>query len=292
MKKFSSLLKKMFEVGCIGFGGGNALVPILEDAFVDENDNGETAKALDKDVVVANMTPGALPVEIVGSLGRRTHGIKGMFAAPLMFTLPGILGTLILMLLMSGLQQKTMNFVLVGAAGISAFICSLLIEYGCRVFKAAKDEGKSRVIKVAVLVIGVTVLIAGGSIYKLLGIERDPFFGVSTLSLLLAMFFWAFYVNTQHDFLHLGIGGILTIIYLIGSGKNELLSGSVGTIVFDVTKGLMIILAAFALVQSIRKSQIKMKVDGKSLLTDILLWVAFAFVLSLPSIIINHGSFE
>lgn len=289
MKKLIDMCKKMFEVGCIGFGGGNALVPILEDAFVDENDNGETAKALDKDVVVANVTPGALPVEIVGSLGRRTYGIKGMFLAPLMFTLPGILGTFILMMLMSGLQESTMNLVLVGAAGISAFICSLLFEYMSRVIKSAKEEGKQRLTKVIILIVGVTVLISGGSLFKIIGIDKTPFFGISTLALLLAMFFWAFYVNTQHDVAHLGVGAVLTAVFLVGSGKNALLSDS---IVFTIVKVLMLILAVYSLAKSIKTSKIKMQVDAKALTKDILLWVGFAVLLSLPSIIINPTMFE
>ena len=55
MKK---LLLTMLKIGCIGFGGGTALVPVIESEVVYEN------KLIDreeytKDVVVANITPGA-----------------------------------------------------------------------------------------------------------------------------------------------------------------------------------------------------------------------------------------
>lgn len=59
------LLATMFKIGCIGFGGGTALVPVIESEVVYEK------KLIDKeeytkDVIVANITPGALPVELAG----------------------------------------------------------------------------------------------------------------------------------------------------------------------------------------------------------------------------------
>ena len=36
MAHLGSLVASMFKIGCIGFGGGNALIPVLEKEFVDE----------------------------------------------------------------------------------------------------------------------------------------------------------------------------------------------------------------------------------------------------------------
>lgn len=289
MKNLINLCRKMFEVGCIGFGGGNALIPILENAFVDKKGWEKTLQELDKDVLVANVTPGALPVEIVGSLGRRAQGTKGMFIAPIMFTLPGIIGTFILMMLISGLKESTMNLVLVAAAGISAFICTLLIEYMVRVFQSARQEGKQRLFKVCILITAVTALISSGTLFKILGINQTPIFGISTLALLLAVFFWAIFVNTQHDVMHLGIGLLLTTFFIIGSGKNGLLTDSV---IFTTIKILMIALAMLSMVRSVRESNTKLDVDVKSLSRDIMLWIAFALVLSFPSMILNPTLIE
>ena len=70
------LLFTMFKIGCIGFGGGTALVPVIESEVVYEK------KLIDKDeytkdVVVANITPGALPVEVAAGVGRKVCGIPG-----------------------------------------------------------------------------------------------------------------------------------------------------------------------------------------------------------------------
>ena len=56
-----NFLMQMLKIGCIGFGGGTALIPLLHketvDKYVDE-------EYFNRAVSVANITPGALPVEI------------------------------------------------------------------------------------------------------------------------------------------------------------------------------------------------------------------------------------
>ena len=35
--KFSAFLLNILKIGCLGFGGGSALIPIFEDVFVEIN---------------------------------------------------------------------------------------------------------------------------------------------------------------------------------------------------------------------------------------------------------------
>ena len=37
MRKLQKLLLSLFKVGCIGFGGGNALIPVIEKEVVKEH---------------------------------------------------------------------------------------------------------------------------------------------------------------------------------------------------------------------------------------------------------------
>ena len=74
------LLTVMLKIGLIGFGGGTALIPVIEEEAVERNhlvDENE----FNKDVIVANITPGALPVEIAANIGRSALGIPGMLLA-------------------------------------------------------------------------------------------------------------------------------------------------------------------------------------------------------------------
>ena len=88
-------IRSMFWIGCIGFGGGSALIPVIEKEIADRQGIDEKQN-IDKDVVVASITPGALPVEIAASIGRRKFGIRGMIAGAVMMALPGALMTVAL----------------------------------------------------------------------------------------------------------------------------------------------------------------------------------------------------
>lgn len=67
----------MGKIGCIGFGGGSALIPVIEEEIV-KKQKLDTRENLDKDIIVASITPGALPVEIAASVGKRNFGRAGM----------------------------------------------------------------------------------------------------------------------------------------------------------------------------------------------------------------------
>ena len=90
-KKFRRFLQSMFYIGCIGFGGGSALIPIIEQEIA-EKQGLDAKQNIDKDVVVASITPGALPVEIAASIGRRGFGRQGMIAGAVMMAQCGTNG--------------------------------------------------------------------------------------------------------------------------------------------------------------------------------------------------------
>ena len=78
--KIFRLITAMVQCGLLGFGGGNALIPVLYRKAVEEY--GLVSKEdFEEAVVVASITPGALPVEIAAGIGRITAGDLGMLCA-------------------------------------------------------------------------------------------------------------------------------------------------------------------------------------------------------------------
>ncbi len=61
--RIRGLMQAMLRVGVIGFGGGNALIPVMEKEFVTKKSY-VTKEEYDEAVLAASITPGALPVEI------------------------------------------------------------------------------------------------------------------------------------------------------------------------------------------------------------------------------------
>lgn len=177
----------MAKVGCIGFGGGSALIPVIEDAVVGDGKL-DSKENYDKDVVVASITPGALPVKIAGALGRRNFGRKGMVIGAAMMALPGALGALLMFTLLSAMQSVVLREIKIVSVGISAFIISLLIQYITNVVKQAGQESRRRLLKTYFAITIVFILNCGKNLYNLLGIDRKPIFGFSSLQILLAVF--------------------------------------------------------------------------------------------------------
>ena len=81
MKKQFTFIESMIKVGVIGFGGGNALIPVLEQEVVNEKKL-VSKDEYDKSVIAATLTPGALPVEIASGIGLHVGGIGGMSTLP------------------------------------------------------------------------------------------------------------------------------------------------------------------------------------------------------------------
>jgi chromate transporter len=57
MKKQFTFIESMIKVGVIGFGGGNALIPVLEQEVVNEKKL-VSKDEYDKSVIAATLTPG------------------------------------------------------------------------------------------------------------------------------------------------------------------------------------------------------------------------------------------
>ncbi|MGC4151597.1 MAG: chromate transporter, partial [Propionicimonas sp.] len=69
----SGLLRGLLTAGLIGFGGGSALIPVIERQLVLKRPLLDEHTYL-RHTVVANVTPGALPVKLAGFAGATVRG--------------------------------------------------------------------------------------------------------------------------------------------------------------------------------------------------------------------------
>ena len=273
MKKKKGLLSfflAMTKVGCIGFGGGSILIPVIESEVVDRH-KFDTKEQYNKDVVVASITPGALPVEIAGSFGRRNFGWLGMILGSVGIAFPGALLTLLLLTAFSMVQDEVLRFVEFMTIGVSAFIILLLTSYVYSVYKKGLSRGKGQSLKTLAVIAVVFLLVGGKNINRLLGIDHPPFVSVSTIQLLALVFFFAFYTRGKYSVKHLIVTLVLGGIYLLGTGiAKDVIPSFVVTI--DII--LMVGFALYGLIASFMKSKQDVNVDVKAVLTDLGLWFA------------------
>lgn len=278
MGKLGRFVLSMGKVGCIGFGGGSALIPVIEDEII-TGQKLDTKEHYDKDVVVASITPGALPVELAASLGKRNFGIPGMFLGALLMAFPGAFVTVLLLTVLSNVQSGLLSGIEIASIGVSAFIMFLLTHYISSVMKTCREESNARMYKAIFVMVTVFVLSCGKNIYKLFGLSGTPVFSVSTFHILIAAFFCILYTQSRYTPKNLTLAIVLTVIYLLSYGKAQIVHNIYVT---RVTEGMMLVLAVWGVVRSFRKCKNKKPVDTRAIFKDVAIWLTVLLLCSLP----------
>ena len=183
--KIGQFFVSMFKVGCIGFGGGSALIPILHKTYVEELKVIEEAE-YEEAVVVSSITPGALTIKLAGEIGRHVAGWKGMLAGSSAMALPGVLLTVVLLSLLTGLPvafAQQMEFI---SIGVMAYIACMLTDYIVKTVRSSMSVTK-KYVSIGIICL-VLVLTCGKNLYRLLGINSSEVFYLSTIEIFIATF--------------------------------------------------------------------------------------------------------
>ena len=266
--KFGQFLFSMFRVGCIGFGGGSALIPVIEKEIV-ERQGLDKKENIDKDVVVASITPGALPVEIAASIGRRGFGTKGMVAGAVMMALPGTVFTVLLVTVLSIFQDKILNVVNIFSVGVTIFIIYLLVSYIMNMLQECGKDGKLRKVKAIVLMVGIFVMT----------------FFISTVQILFLAFFGIFFTRGNYSRKNMGSLSLITAIYILTHWSMISINMQLLRYGVDI---IMVVLAAYGICCNIRETKWEQKRNWNKILKDVGVWVIFLFLLILPAVIVNR----
>lgn len=185
---FARFLMAMFKIGCIGFGGGSALIPVMEREFIgsdESNGKPDTKENFDKDILIASLTPGALPVELASSLGWRNFGARGMILGAVFMALPGVAASLLLLTALARFRERIGGVLDVLTTLISFFIIYLIIRYIRKVCRRCRAISRKFYRRAVVVMIGVFALSCGKYLYRLLGIDGQPPIVLSTFHILL-----------------------------------------------------------------------------------------------------------
>ena len=262
-------IRSMFRIGCIGFGGGSALIPVIEKEIVDRQGIDEKQN-IDKDVVVASITPGALPVEIAASIGRRKFGIKGMIAGAVMMALPGALMTVALVAVLSVFQEKILSIVNLISIGVSVFILYLLFSYIRNMLKDCGEAGKYRKMK---------------AVFLMLGVFGLSFF-ISSVQVLILAFFSIFFTRGNYSKRNLVILTGIIGLYLLVHVENFPLHLSGWHLPVDIG---MLVLGSYGILCNMIETGWKGEKNWGVIAKDVGAWIVFAAVLVIPVWIINHN---
>lgn len=248
-RPFFNMLRIYGKVGCIGFGGGSALIPILERETVTQGKLLSPAAYQDH-VIVANITPGALPVKLAAAGGRQAGGLGWMAAAATMVSVPGVVGTVGLVAALSRVDSDILTQIEFLAVGIAVFIISLLVDYVGRVLRDCRKQG--RLAPAALVALAVLLLTCGKEARALLGISGAPVFDLSTIHTLVLAFFIIFYIGGTPTRVNAVVSAVTAALFLLCTGKASPIDAPW---VLPLLEGGMLALALYATLCSVREQR-------------------------------------
>lgn len=293
IKKLLDLYSVFLKIGFIGFGGGSALIPVVEKEIV-EKKKWFTDEEYLKQTVIANITPGALPVKLGALAGYEMGGGFSSVACAYLITLPGVLITIILLTLFSIAGNKITHYIEFASVGISIFIINLLLIYVLRIINSGRDNN---LYKSNIIICLISFILTGGKeirniIFKVLGrkIEALNFivFDISTINLIILAFFMILFCGLLKNKKSIILGGIISFIYAFVNGANGIFSK--GLLLSNIIKIVMIALVIYAIMKSRKektelKEKVKIKVS-KNAIVAIGLYIGLPAILLILSIIL------
>lgn len=125
MKELFKLFLTFAKVGCFTFGGGYAMLPLLQKEVVEKN-NWATEEELMDYFAIGQCTPGIIAVNTSTFIGYKRKGIIGGIAATLGMVFPSI----IIITIIAAFIRSFAELEIVGHAlnGIKAGVCALILD--------------------------------------------------------------------------------------------------------------------------------------------------------------------
>ena len=175
-KSLETLFFTFFKIGLFTFGGGYAMIALLEEEFI------QRRKWLDKDefldmTAIAESTPGPVAINSATYLGYKLAKVPGAATATVAVCLPSFL---IIYAISLFFEQFTQLTVIANAfKGIQVCVIYLIFSAGVRMLKALDKSPFATGVLAAVMLVMVGLSLAGVSISSILLILLSGAAGVA-----------------------------------------------------------------------------------------------------------------
>lgn len=175
-KSLETLFFTFFKIGLFTFGGGYAMIALLEEEFI------QRRKWLDKDefldmAAIAESTPGPVAINSATYLGYKLAKVPGAATATVAVCLPSFL---IIYAISLFFEQFTQLTVIANAfKGIQVCVIYLIFSAGVRMLKALDKSPFATSVLAAVMLVMVGLSLAGVSVSSILLILLSGAAGVA-----------------------------------------------------------------------------------------------------------------
>ena len=174
MNKYLDLFLTFAKIGLFTFGGGYAMLPIMQRELV-ENKGWTTEDQLADYYAVGQCTPGVIAVNSATFVGSAKAGITGGIIATLGVVFPSIVIILVIAAFLSNFMH--IQWVIHAFNGIRAGVVALILTSVIKLFKGAVKDWPTRIIYIAVLLLaagGAFLPMPGGVLGAVLGYVCSP----------------------------------------------------------------------------------------------------------------------
>ena len=175
-KSLGTLFFTFFKIGLFTFGGGYAMIALLEEEFI------QRRKWLDKDefldmAAIAESTPGPVAINSATYLGYKLAKVPGAATGTVAVSLPSVLIIYAISLIFEEFTQLT---VIANAfKGIQVCVIYLIFSAGVRMLKALDKSPFATGVLAAVMLVMVGLSLAGVSVSSILLILLSGAAGVA-----------------------------------------------------------------------------------------------------------------
>ena len=143
MKLWFEMIWSFFKVGLCTFGGGYAMLPVLQREVVDKKHWVSEEEVLDY-YAVGQCTPGIIAVNTATFVGYKHLGVWGGIACTIGFVLPSLMIILAIAAVLTNFAELAV--VKNAFAGIRVCVCVLILNAVCKLWKKAIVDKTSLVI--------------------------------------------------------------------------------------------------------------------------------------------------
>ena len=132
MKELLELYLAFFRIGCVNFGGGYAMLPLLERDIVTRR-GWATLDELTDYFAIGQCTPGVIALNVSTFIGYKKKGIAGSLVSTIGF----LTGPILIILLIAAFMRNFAEYELVqhAFAGIRVCVCVLILNAILRLWK-------------------------------------------------------------------------------------------------------------------------------------------------------------
>jgi chromate transporter len=152
MKELWELFYTFAIIGVSTFGGGAAMLPILQREIVDKR-GWATQDELTDYYAIGQCTPGIIAVNTATFIGHKKKGIPGGIAATVGMVFPSLVIIIVIAAFLKGFSDS--EIVKNAFAGIRACVCVLILNAVIKLWKSAVSDLAGIIIFVIALIVSV-----------------------------------------------------------------------------------------------------------------------------------------